>query len=84
MKYYKVLGKENPADLYTKFLDAATSNLHVKKLGYTYTRGRSTEAPQLHFVSQSWDEYRNGDVQEWCEWVQILLAKLGNNTKRNR
>ena len=32
LKYSKVLGKENPADLYTKYLDAATSNLHVKKL----------------------------------------------------
>ena len=83
LKYYKVLGKENPADLYTKSFDAATSNLHVKKFGYTYTKGRSIEAPQLHFISQSWDECKNGEVQEWCEWVQILLARLGNNKAKD-
>ena len=29
LKYLKVLGKENPADLYTKYLDAATSDTHT-------------------------------------------------------
>ena len=52
LKYYKVLGKENPADLYTKFLDAATTNIHTQKLGYIQVGGRSTEAPQLHMISQ--------------------------------
>ena len=32
LKYLKVLGKENPADLYTKHLDTATSETHVAKL----------------------------------------------------
>ena len=40
LKYLKVLGKDNPADLYTKFLDANTSDNHVKKLEYIYIKGR--------------------------------------------
>ena len=32
LKYAKVLGKENPTDLYTKSFDAAISNVHIKKL----------------------------------------------------
>ena len=55
LKYAKVLGKENPADLYTKFLDAMTSNIHLKKLEYQFTHGRSHEAPQLHEISMSMD-----------------------------
>ena len=45
LKYLKVLGRENPADLYTKFLDNATSDGHVKRFEYSYIEGRSSEAP---------------------------------------
>ena len=77
MRYGKVLGKENPADLYTKYLDVATTNTHVRKLEYGYVDGRSTEAPQLHTLSQSIDEYKNGGGHEPYDWVQILLDSLG-------
>ena len=77
LKYLKVLGKDNPADLYTKFLDVATSDSHVKRLKYTYPSGRSSEAPQLHNVSQSMDEYQHGEQYETCEWVKMLLNRIG-------
>ena len=51
LKYAKVLGKENLADLYTKFLDAATSRAHIQRLEYEFVDGRSIEAPILHYVS---------------------------------
>ena len=73
LRYHKVLGKENPADLYTKFLDAATNNLHTSKLGYRFIEGRSVQAPQLHMVSQSIDEYYHGDSWRQCEWVQTVI-----------
>ena len=64
LQYNKVLGKENPADLFTKFLDVATSNLHTKKLGCQFIGGRSNEAPQFHAITQSLDEYYQEDVHE--------------------
>ena len=76
LKYSKVLGKENPVDLYTKFLDAATSESHISKLEYRFTKGRSEEAPKLHMISQSLDEYLHGSHHELCNWVQALLKRI--------
>ena len=84
LKYHKVLGKENPADLYTKFLDAATNNMHTRKLGYTMVGGRSAEAPQLHMLAQSIDEYTYGSVHEMCEWVQIIIDKFNEQWSPHR
>ena len=81
MQCHKVLGKENPADLYTKCIDATNNNPHTKKLGYAHMKGNSTEAPQLHMVAQSTDEYKNGDTQELCKWVQVPSKKLINNNQ---
>ena len=76
LKYAKVLGKDNPADLFTKFLDAATSNTHVKRLEYQFTHGRSIEAPQLQTVGQSIDECRHGHEYGYCDWVQAMINSL--------
>ena len=43
----KVWGKENPADLLTKFLDAETIKKHMNLFGLMYLTGRAAEAPQL-------------------------------------
>ena len=83
-KYHKVLGKENPADLYTKHLDVATSNLHTSKFGYIFIEGRSTQAPQLHVMAQSLDECRNGDARELCEWVQIIMSHVGKSRSQKK
>ena len=76
LRYAKVLGKEHPADWYTKFLDAATSNAHVQRLEYEFVGGRSIEAPQLHSLSQSVDSHKQGSTNELCEWVQILMQSV--------
>ena len=55
--FAKVLGKENPAELYTKHVDAATADKHVWKLNCKYIEGRSIIAPELHTLSTSWDDY---------------------------
>lgn len=60
LKYLKVLGRENPADLYTKFFDNATSEGHVRRFKYSFIEGRSTEVPRLHTISQSLDECNHG------------------------
>ena len=79
LKYNKVLGKGNPADLYTKFLNAATSNFHTTKLGYIFFKGRSIEAPQLHLMRQSVGEYCNGIDQGLCDWFQVILNKVSRD-----
>ena len=66
LKFQKVLGKENPADLFTKYLDEKTNKLHTNKLEYEFKDGRAIEAPQLHQISQSMDEYlHGGNVEDW-------------------
>ena len=81
LKYFKVLGKENPADLYTKFLDNATNEHHVRKLEYNFVSGRSSEAPQLHCISTSIDDSSYGRYNEQCEWVKVLLTAMGVSPK---
>ena len=84
LKYLKVLGKENPADLYTKYVDAATSDAHVAKLEYNFIKGRSIGAPKLHLVSQSWDEYNTGNTNKTCTWVNTLLQSINNCTSGSK
>ena len=79
LKFSKVLGKENPAERFTKLLDAATSNVHVRKLEYKYMEGRAQGAPQLHPLSQSMDECNGGGSVEHCEWVKVLLHMWGQS-----
>ena len=74
-----MLGKENAADLYTKFLDNSTSDSHVNPLEYNFPKGRSIEAPQLHFLSQSMDERNYGEINEHCQWVKILIQNIGTS-----
>ena len=66
LQFQKVFGKENPADLFTKYLDEKTNKLHTSKLEYEFKDGRAIEAPQLHKISQSMDDYLIGcNVKEW-------------------
>ena len=50
LKFNKVLGKDNPADLYTKHLDTTTIERHTKTLACEFSEGRAKEAPKLHLV----------------------------------
>ena len=53
LKFGKVLGKDNPADLFTKHLDMKTMEHHMENLDYHKTTGRAAEAPKLHILSKS-------------------------------
>ena len=68
--------------MFTKFLNAATSNLHTKKLGYDFIDGRSNEAPQLHILAQSLDEYWHGESKEWCDWIPTILNSRSTDVSR--
>ena len=45
MSYDKVVGSQNPADIFTKVgIDSATVSRHVKSLGVEYVVGRAAKA----------------------------------------
>ena len=50
VSFNKVLGKANPADLFTKYLDEATVARHTEALAHKFTIGRALEAPKLHLL----------------------------------
>ena len=61
LSFHTVLGKMNPADLYTKYLDEATITKHIDTLAYEFTTGRAKEAPKLHLLELLTHEI-HGDV----------------------
>ena len=71
-KYGKVLGKINPADLYTKCIDWITTDKHLTKLGYEFTGGRAEETFKLHCISMSIDEYNLLGLWEPREWLDAI------------
>ena len=76
LKFNKVLGKVNPADLYTKYLDANTVERHTTALAYKFTQGRAKEAPKLH-VLQS-------DDKDLCREVRNICEALNTNRSLTR
>ena len=75
LAYAKVLGRDNPADLYTKYLDAATAERHVNRFKCAHEEGRSKIAPELHLISISWDEH----LQLQPENHQLHLEKVSSD-----
>ena len=78
LKFQKVLGRDNPADLFTKYLDERTSSHHLENLAFKFTEGRATEAPKLHTLSRSRYEYEDGESYNGCEWVNTVLRKTSD------
>lgn len=76
LTYFKVFGKDNPADLFTKYLNTATADHHVDNLSFKYTHGRATVALKLHGLSRSLDEYMNGDNLEEWQYLKLLRPKV--------
>ena len=70
------MGKDNPTDLYTKYLDERTANHHIKNLAYRFQEGRPEEAPQLHMMSQSKAEWICGTNVNECEWITMALRDV--------
>lgn len=59
----KVPGKENPSDLQTKYLDAATMRKHLEKIGSEVRSGRPEAAPE-HVPGQAGPECENENVDQ--------------------
>ena len=83
-KFEKVLGRDNPADFYTKYFDEKTNLHHTTTLAYRFTTGRAEEAPQLHKLSQSRDDYEYGPNDEACEWVNGIMQAVQQVWSRRR
>ena len=80
LEFHKVLGKNNPGDLYTKYLDVATSDAHVKTLQYEFATGRAQEAPKLHILSRPYTQYvTRMELKAW-EWLQTITGARKNKT----
>ena len=52
LKYNKILGTINPADLMTKYLSAEVNEKHCGTLGVWFEVGRATTAPTLSHVME--------------------------------
>ena len=82
LSFNKVLGKDNPADLFTKYMDLKTIDHHLDNLDYHKAEGRAVGAPQLHIISRSLDDVyidNDHDEQHMCDWVNVLTDELTTN-----
>ena len=84
LRFHKVLGKQNPADLFTKHLDELTNTLHITKLGCNFTTGRAAEAPKLHLLSQSryHEDQHKEDSRPW-EWLNFMNRESRETSKES-
>ena len=83
LKYEKVLGKDNRADPYTKYLDIDTDDHHTKTFRSHYKGGRADEAPKLHTLSKSLDECLIGETCDDCDWIGTLRKASENTTAKD-
>ena len=82
LKFGKVLGKVNPADLYTKYLDSTSIDQHVGTLKREFTEGRALDAPQLHNLSMSIDEYNLMGLWKNWEWLDVIEEAMKKNSSK--
>ena len=54
-KFGKALGRDNPADFYTKYLDWETMRRHSERISADVVDGRAATAPELHMMKAMWD-----------------------------
>ena len=76
LNFHKILGKNNPADLFTKHLDVTTMERHTSKLDYKFTTGRTKEAPKLCTIQC--------DDSDLCQWVRDICKALNINKSATR
>ena len=82
LRFGKVFGKVNPADLYTKYVDWATIERHLGKLRSEFTIGRAEEAPKLHSVSMSIDEYNFMGLRKPWEWLDVITEAVKHESAK--
>ena len=59
----KLPRSENPADMFTTYIDKAARHKHVKRLGLGYGEGRPSAAPQLTLCIYVPDCVPSGNIQ---------------------
>ena len=67
----------NPADLFTKYLDETTNAHHTRNLGFKDEEGRAEDAPNLHSISIPIDDYQTGANSGQWMWLQYLTRNTG-------
>ena len=83
LRFHKVLGTKNPADLFTKYLDESTNNTHTTTMGFQYAEGRAEEAPKLHVFSQA--QYHESQYStEWEQWKWLKYLSDDRRGRHNR
>ena len=82
VKFQRVLGTNNPADLFTNHLDEKTNLHHTNNLGFQCTAGRPEDAPKLHALSTSIYEYCDAGNQRVWPWLQYLSSGKDKSEKQ--
>ena len=75
LTFHKVLGNDNPADLYTKYLHIQTANHHLIKSAYKAASGRAAEAHKLHLLSKPLEDV-HGVNMSICDWVNTIMEAM--------
>merc|ERR1711884_964058 len=65
LKFGKVLGRDNPADMYTKYLDWDTIRRHSERVSADFVDGRASTAPELHTLRALWESELSHDDDDW-------------------
>ena len=84
LKFKKVLGKDNPADLYTKYVDENTIDHPLETLQYRHQGGRSDEASKLHMIISFQKAYEEDENKLMCEWANTVLNTVEEAWKKKQ
>ena len=82
LAFGKVLGKENLADLFTKYLDSNTIGQHLQRLNSKFIEGRANEALKLHNISISLDEYNLMGTRRQWEWLGVIADAVRHKSSK--
>ena len=84
LKYGTVLGKVNPVDLCTKYLNWNTIEHYLRKLKFEFIEGRAAEAPKLEHVSMSVEEYNMMGLWRPWRWLDVITKAMKKESAKPR
>ena len=76
LEFGKALGRDNPADLFTKYLDQKTMDRHVRTLQGYFLNGRAPSAPELHHVCLSCEQYIRSTKDAREDWNSVVREEV--------
>ena len=85
LMFNKALGKDNPADLYTKYPDTIIISRHLESINFRGASGRATKAPKLHMLSKTLEPiYHNNQegAETICTWINTLMITMSVDKAR--